>query len=783
MDYKKDMIDELSLEQKAKLFVGKNEWQTEPIQGKCLFLSDGPHGIRKEEVTEGKKSTVEAVCYPAACLSACSFDKELFREYGEELAKEAIAHDVDVLLGPGTNIKRNPLCGRNFEYFSEDPYLSGKLAAAYIKGVQSKNVGTSLKHFAMNSQEYARFINDSQVDDRAMREIYLKAFEIAIGESDPWTVMASYNVVNGIHATENKQLLTDILRDEFGFRGVVMSDWGAIHHPVESLKAGLNLEMPGLSKGSEYRICQAVQNETLEQSVLDASTMRLAELYQKCQQPKADEFDREHALEMAKRIGDESIVLLKNRDNLLPLNKNQKIALIGDFCVHPRFQGGGSSQINPLYVSNLLDVLREDGISLEFARGYDSDNLKPSKALIRQAKRAAAGKDAVVIMCGLPRALESEGYDREHMQMPASHLELIRQVAAVNRNVIVVLQNGAPVEMPFLPRVKAVVEAYLGGSMHAQSIRDVLYGIVNPSGRLAETFPISYGDVPSADTYLKDMYESPYRESIYVGYRYYDTFHKNVLFPFGYGLSYSEIRYSELKAELREDRAVLTFRLTNSSQRPAKEVVQIYAGLMDDDMMRARKELKAFDKIPLEAGETKTVTMEIPVETLRYYSANQNSWKLRGGKYRFYLAKDALDESLYADLEIASPDAREVMNVPKIYFKMNRPVTDQEFRKLLGRNPSRPHRIRPYTIESPICEFRKSVLGFIVFGLTTAVLVLSAADKYDRKMFRKAIPTQPIRSIQMMAPVSKTNIEGIVDIFNRHPIRGFRKLFSKEKVL
>ncbi len=782
MDKSDELLNKLTLPEKAKLFVGKNGWELEAIEGKNIFLSDGPHGIRKEVTENGKKSTVKAVCYPAACLSACSFDRELFHEFGQELAKECIQNDIDVLLGPGTNIKRNPLCGRNFEYFSEDPFLSGKLSASYIEGVQSKHIGVSLKHFALNSQEYARFINDSIADERAMREIYLKAFEIAIKESAPWTIMASYNKINGTHATENRHLLTDICREEFGFDGVIMSDWGALHNSVDSLAAGLDLEMPGLSKGSEARILKAIEDHLLEESTLNASTKRLIDLYLKTQQPKKKEFDPDHALQVAKKINDESIVLLKNDDHILPLKKQQDLALIGDFCTNPRYQGSGSSQINPIYVGTLLEAFEKEGLSFTFARGYDAEETKPSEKLIAEAVQTAKGKDAVVIMCGLPRVLESEGYDRDHLDMPKSQLELIRRVSEVNPNTVIVLQNGAPIKMPFLGSVRAVMETYLGGSMHAESIKDVLLGTVNPSGRLAETFPLRYEDVPSAPYYGKDMHYSLYKESIYVGYRYYDTFQKPVLFPFGYGLCYSDVRYSDFQVQVLGDEITATFTLKNCSDLAVKEVVQLYAGQPESKLLSPKKELKAFDKIDLLPGETKQVTLNLRKEDLRHYSLSHNQWQLEGGVYRFYLAKHAMDDSLYADVYIESEDEISE-SVPAIYRSMDWEITDAEFFRLLGRTPELSAPKKPFTKESPVCDFSGSILGFFVFKAVTLGVVMSTKDKLERKIFRKAMPTQPVRSVQMMMPLSKTSIDGIVDIFNGHPIVGFQKLFAKQEKL
>lgn len=778
MPCKDTIFKDFNRKQKAQLFVGKSSWELEPIAGKSIFVSDGPHGIRKEVWKNGQKQTVKAVCYPAAVLSACSFDVDLMKELGEELAKECISHKIDVLLGPGINIKRNPLCGRNFEYFSEDPYLSGKLASAYIQGVQSKNVGVSLKHYALNSQEYARLVNDSIVDDRAMREIYLKAFEIAIKESDPWTIMAAYNKVNGYHATENKELLTEIAREEFGFEGVFISDWGALWKPVEGLKAGLDLEMPGLSKGSETRILEAIENGEIKEELLNQSTRRLIDLYEKTEQPKKAEFDFYHALALAKRINDESIVLLKNEDDLLPLQKEQKIALIGDFCLCPRYQGGGSSQINPIYVSDIYSEMKRQKIDFSFAKGYDSEDAKPKEELIEQAKKAAKGKDAVIVVCGLPRMIESEGFDREDMKLPQSQLRLLEEVAKVNSNLVIVLQNGAPVEMPFAKNARAILESYLGGSMHAISVCDILYGRVNPSGRLAESFPLSYEDVPSQDYYCKERYQSPYKESVYVGYRYYDSFDKKVLFPFGYGLGYAKVEYSDFKVEKVGEEYRAYFCVTNHSAIPAKEVVQLYVGQTDSNIFKAKKELKAFTKVALQPGEKKMLHLQVKEEDLRYYSLKRQSWQLENGNYRFYLAKHAMDESRYVDVQINSGQEPEDKNPEwAIYYSMHRNIKDKEFASLLGRKWKKDadsktksgfgrKQRKTFTTESVIDEFFETFLGWLVFKPLAFYMIATSKDDFERQTLKKAIPDFPLRILQMSPGLSKDMLDGIVAVFN-----------------
>ena len=775
----KEILSRMSNQQKAQLFVGKNFWELEAIEGKNIFLSDGPHGIRKEIFENKTRRIIEAVCYPAACLSSCSFNKELMYSFGQELSKECIHDHIDVLLGPGINIKRSPLCGRNFEYFSEDPFLVGKLASSYINGVQSKHVGVSLKHFACNSQEYSRFVNNSLVDERTMREIYLKGFEMAIKEAHPWTIMASYNLLNGIHTTENYHLLTELGRNEFGFDGIYVSDWGAILNPIDSIKNGLDLEMPGVSKGSEERILSALKENKLTQEELDASTLRKIDLYLKTNQEKKDEFDLEHALSVCKKIDDESIVLLKN-EGVLPLNRETKIALIGEFSKNPRFQGGGSSNINAIYCDNLFDEFTKEGLNFTYAQGYKIKSVKPCKKLIKEACETAKNSEVAIIMCGLPPILESEGYDRQDLKMPESHLKLIEEVCKVNKKVIVLLQNGSPIEMPFVKDVQGILECYLGGSKHASSIKDILLGKVNPSGRLSETFPLRSEDILTKDYYAQDVKTSLYKESIYVGYRYFDTFDKKVLFPFGYGLSYSKTHFNELVVFKDESNIRVKVKVTNETNIPCKEVVQIYIGKKDSYIFRAKKELKEFEKVSLGSHESKTIEFKIPYEELRYYSNKLNRYVLEDGEYQIYASKNVNDESLSKTITIDSSEEKEEMKNLDVYFKMDHVPTNEEFEVLYQNKLPTPSKRRPFNLESTIDDLCHSVLGFILFKPIVFFMLLFTKGNVEMQMIVRSLPNQPIRSLQMVG-FTKNKIDGIVDIFNHHLIKGMKKVCSRRK--
>lgn len=778
---KEQLLNSLSLTSKANLFVGSDFWRLDPIDGYQITTSDGPHGLRKEVKIKNKIKTLEAVCFPPSCLSSSCFDENLMYLYGQELAKACIHNNVDIILGPGVNIKRDPRCGRNFEYFSEDPFLSGTLSASYINGVQSKNIGVCLKHYALNSQEDCRFINDSIVDERAMREIYLKSFEIAITKSSPWSIMASYNKINGLHASENSYLLTDIGRNEFGFEGVYISDWGALVDPIESLKSGLDIEMPGTTKSSSYRIVQAIKNQKLDEEVLNQSTSRILDLLNKVKKNKVDDYNLDHSLDLARKVVEESCVLLKNDEQILPLKSDGKYALIGRFAKESRYQGGGSSHINSIFVDNLYDEFKKNDIDFEYADGYQIGKHKLNSKLIQTAKNASKGKDAVILVIGLEEEMECEGFDRVDLHLPESHIELLKEIYQVNKNIVVILEHGGVVYFDYLKYAKGILDVRLGGSKLNEGLVNILLGKVNPSGRLSETYPLENHLSPTSIYYHQNKYFSLYKESIYVGYRYYDTFKVPVLFPFGYGLSYSEVIYSNLCADLKDDNVILKMKVTNQSDIATKEVVQFYVGQIESKIFKARKELKGFKKITLGPKETKEVEILISKDDLRYYSINQKKWILESGIYRFYASKNVSDESLFVDLKIRSNDQCDNLdNVPSVYYSMNKEISNQEFFSLLGYVPNLKKKIKPLTIDSPISDFTKTVLGFIILKLVI-FFTIRFAKKKDRLMLKKVIPNQPIRSLRVTHKMTLENIEGLVDIFNYHLFKGIKKLLSKKE--
>lgn len=612
----KSLISQMTLEEKAGMCSGLDFWHLKGVERlgiPSVMVSDGPHGLRKQDDKAdhlGINDSIKAVCFPPACLSACSFDRDLMHTFGTAVGKEAQATDVSVVLGPAVNIKRSPLCGRNFEYYSEDPYLAGEIAAAFIQGVQSQNAGTSIKHFAANNQEFNRMSNSSEVDERTLREIYFPAFETAVKKAQPQTVMCSYNQINGTYASEHPWLLTEVLRDEWGFEGYVMSDWGAVNDRVAALKAGLELEMPSSNGVNDAEIIKAVKEGTLDESVLDLAVERILRIiFHWTDHREEQPFTLEEDHLLAQHIAEESMVLLKNED-ILPLGTDEKIAFIGGFAKTPRFQGGGSSHINSFKVDNALDFASKIG-NVDYAEGFPSDRDLYDEALAKEAVAKAAEADKAVIFAGLPDSFESEGYDRQHMKLPDCQNRLIKEILQVQPNTVIVLHNGSPVEMPWLSEVKGVLEAYLGGQAGGSAVANILFGKANPSGKLAETLPIKLADNP-AHLNFGDGVKTFYQEGIYVGYRYYDAKEMDVAFPFGHGLSYTTFTYGNLttdKAEMNgSDTLTVSVDVTNTGHLAGKETVQLYVRDLTGACRRPDKELKGFEKVALEPGETKTVS-------------------------------------------------------------------------------------------------------------------------------------------------------------------------------
>lgn len=665
----KKLIMQMTLEEKAGLCSGLDFWKTKSIDRlgiPSIMMTDGPHGLRKQAGDSdhlGLNKSVPATCFPTAAGLACSWDRNLLQKIGIALGEECQAENIGIILGPGTNIKRSPLCGRNFEYFSEDPYLSSEMAAGHINGVQSQGVGASLKHFAANNQEHRRMTIDTIADERTLREIYLASFENAVKQSKPWTVMCSYNKLNGEYCSENKYLLNDILREQWGFEGLVVSDWGAVNQRADGMAAGLDLEMPYSYGTGDKKIVDAVKTGKLPESVLNAAVERILNIVFKVvdKEKQNATYDRNAHHKLAREAARECMVLLKNEDAVLPLKKSGSIALIGAFAKNPRYQGGGSSHINPSKLDNILEEITRiagDKTRLTYADGYQAETDDINEELINQAKQTAANADVAIVFAGLPDRYESEGYDRQHMGLPKNHTVLIESVAEVQSKVVVVLSNGSPVEMPWIGKVKGLLECYLGGQAQGGAIADVLFGAANPCGKLAETFPIVLNDNPSYLNFPGEGDKVEYREGIFVGYRYYDKKNIKTLFPFGYGLSYTTFEYTDIlvdKKEISDKETLKVFvKVKNTGNVIGKEIVQLYVRDKESSVSRPEKELKGFEKLELKPGEEKAISFSLDKRSFAYYSTELCDWHVETGEFEIIIGGSSRDIQLKETVKVNS---------------------------------------------------------------------------------------------------------------------------------
>lgn len=695
MEFKKEnikgLISELTLEEKASLCAGEDFWHTKAIERlgiPSMMMCDGPHGLRKQDNDAdhlGINESIRAVCFPTAAALAASFDRDLMSTLGHALGKECQAADIGMLLGPGMNIKRSPLCGRNFEYFSEDPYVTGELAASYVSALQSEGISTCAKHFAANNQEHMRMSGNSVVDERTLHEIYLSGFETMVKKSHPAAIMCSYNQVNGTFSSENKTLLTDILRTRWGFDGCVVTDWGAVKDRLRGLQAGLDLEMPGPG-GNAQKIVDAVKSHKLEEAYVDRAAEHvlclIARAAEQFQPNTVWDYEKDHRL--AGEIASQCAVLLKNAKNLLPLSRSAKVAFIGEFAFAPRYQGSGSSHINSWRVTSPLEAAKD--LSVTYAQGYRTDTEETDDALLQEAVNCARAAETAVIFAGLPDSSESEGFDRRHMEMPCNHNELIRAVAAVNPNTVVVLLNGSPVTMPWLDQVSAVLEMYLGGENAGGAAVSLLYGDINPSGKLAETFPLKLSDTPSFLNFPGENGRVEYHEGIYVGYRYYDKKEMEVLFPFGHGLSYTSFSYSDLKlsADSLRDTESLTVscKIKNTGSRTGKEVLQLYVTDQESSVHRPVRELKGFCKVELSPGEEKEVTFVLDKNAFAYYEPRVADWFVESGRFTVSVGSSSRDLRLSADVEVTG--SREIPVVFHIHSTLGEIFKTQKGMQVLG---------------------------------------------------------------------------------------------------
>ncbi len=661
-----NLIAQMTLEEKAGLLSGLDFWHTKPVERlgvPSTMVSDGPHGLRKQDLEAdhlGINDSIKAVCYPAASATAASFDPDMIEKMGEALGDACQHEKLSVLLGPAVNIKRSPLCGRNFEYFSEDPYLTGVMATALIKGIQSRNVGTSIKHFALNNQEHRRMSSSSNCDERTIREIYFPAFEMAVKEAQPWTVMCSYNRINGVYASENPWLLTDVLRREWGFEGYVMSDWGAVSKRPEGVAAGLDLEMPASGGVNDRKIVEAVKAGKLDEKLVDLACERILNIvYRYVENAKPDTpWDKEAQHLQAAEVAADCMVLLKNEGGILPLSREDEIAFIGEFAEKPRFQGGGSSHINCFKTTGAVEAAK--GLKVTYARGYDVTADDAPADMIAEAVAAAKKAKTAVVFAGLPDSYESEGYDRTHMRMPESQNRLIEAVAEANSNTVVVLHNGSPVEMPWIGKVRGVLEAYLGGQAVGIAEVKVLFGDVNPSGHLPESFPFKLEDNPSYLFFGGEPAGTDYREGIFVGYRYYDKKKMDVLFPFGYGLSYTTFEYSGLKLSADcvkdTDTVIASVTVKNTGSRAGKAVVQLYVGDTEgfENAVRPVRELKGFRKVALEPGESKEVCFTLDKRSFAHWNTQLHDWYVETGDFCVEVGDSCANLPLKAVVKVES---------------------------------------------------------------------------------------------------------------------------------
>ena len=778
----REQIKKLSLVQKAALLQGKTVWTTyafDNAQIPEIFMADGPHGLRKQAGAAdhlGLNASIPATCFPTAAGMANSWNLELAEELGNALGEEAAANDVAMVLGPGLNIKRSPLCGRNFEYFSEDPYLAGKMAAAYIKGIQANGIAACPKHFAVNSQELRRMAMDSVVDERTMREIYLTGFEIAVKEGQAKTIMSSYNMVNGTYANENAHLLTDILRNEWGFDGFVVTDWGADNDHVEGVRAGSNLVMPAPGPDCALGLVEAVNAGIIDESVLDSRLEELLKVVNSTAQavknaPKSFDIDKHH--QIARRCAEESIVLLDN-DGALPLQKSTKVALIGDFAKTPRYQGAGSSQVNPTKLENFYDCLEAEGVEIvSYAKGFDRTS-PTDESLIGEAVEAAKKAEMVLLCVGLDEIMESEGMDRTHMELSKAQQALIQRICQANSNVILVLSGGAPFVMPERSCYRAAIHGYLGGQAGALAMADALLGKVNPSGKLNESWPLKLEDVSATPYFPSKERTAEYREGLYVGYRYFDSANIPVRYPFGYGLSYTEFSYSDMEANNNKIR----FTVTNTGALDGAEIAQVYISCKNGKVYRPKKELKGFQKVFLKAGESKQVTIDLDDKAFRYFNTEKNCWDVEDGDYEILVGANVNDTKLSATIHIAGNVATD--NAPACYQNADiKAVSDADFEALLDRPIPDGKWSGKIEANDALCQlyYAKSPVARLLYKVLTSMMQKAEAKgKPDINIM--FIYNMPLRAIAKMSMgmVSKKMTEDILLIVNGHFFRGFGRL-------
>ncbi|UTR15287.1 glycoside hydrolase family 3 C-terminal domain-containing protein [Salipaludibacillus sp. LMS25] len=792
-----DIIQNMTLEEKASLMSGKDFWQTVDIERlgiNSIFLADGPHGIRKQaEAADhlGLNPSIEATCFPTAATVANSWNEELGQKMGEYLGKEAVVQKVNVLLGPGVNMKRSPLAGRNFEYFSEDPYLAGKLAAGMIRGIQSHGISACVKHFAVNNQEERRMSIDTIVDERTLREIYLTAFEIAIKEGKSKTVMSAYNMLNGAYTNENLHLMRDILRDEWNFDGVVVTDWGGSNDRVAGLLAGNELEMPTTAGETNKEIVESIRNGKLKEGVLDECVDRLLDLIFSTEEvfrEPAKEFDVEEHHQMAQVVAEESIVLLKNEENILPLKKGKKVAVIGDFAKEARYQGAGSSIVNPTVLVNTLESLEGSGSNcIGFEQGFDRYGKKNNK-LVDRACALAKKADIVLLYIGLDEVTEAEGLDRKNMTIPENQIELVNALHEVNPNIVAVLSCGAAVELPFVNKLKGLLHAYLSGQAGALAILRILTGDVNPSGKLAETYPIQYEDTPAYHQFPGKEISVEYREGPFIGYRYYDTAKVDVLYPFGFGLSYTTFRYSELCVS----KDGVTFTITNTGEVAGSEAAQLYVGCASEAIFRPKKELKGFTKVYLHPGDSATVTIPFDDKTFRYFNVVTNKWEIEEAEYIIMIGASSadirLEESIFVE-GTGAPNPYDKEKLPAYYSGKANDVSVEEFEALLGYKVpvATWDRTKPLGYNDTIaqCQYARGSFARIAYWMVefSHWFLWKIGKKSTANLIMMSVYHMPFRGMARMTGglMNMPMLDGVLMIVNGQFFKGLRHVLRERK--
>lgn len=722
MDNKK-LLKEMTLEEKASLCVGKDYWNTNEIRRlniNSIKMSDGPHGLRVQKKGNdnlGINASEKAICFPSGSTLANTWDKRLAYKMGKSLGEEANSEGVNILLGPAVNIKRSPLCGRNFEYFSEDPVLSGKLGAAYVRGLQKMKVGACVKHYAVNNQENRRRTINAVVDERTLREIYLKAFEIIIKEAKPWAIMSAYNKVNGEYCSDNKKLL-DILRKELKFNGIIITDWGAEDDRVAGILAGTNLEMPGGTMDNVLKIINAVEQGKIPDDHLNKIVNEIINISFKTNK-EVKSYDKEKHHEIALKIAENAIVLLKNEEKVLPI-KSKEILIIGDMAKYPRYQGAGSSTINSYKIENAYEALKSQNVRVEYEKGYNRiEKDEDDEILLNQAIEKASKSKEVVLFVGLTENYESEGVDRNNIDLPKNQTRLINEICKVNKKVIIVLSNGAPISMPWGNNVKAIVTGYLAGEAGGRAIANCLLGKINPCGKLAETYPIKIEDTPCYKNFPGTEVSVEYKEGIYVGYRYYDTAQKDVLFPFGYGLSYTRFEYKELKIKQEKNKVYIRFKIKNVGDMKGKEIAQIYISQENSKTYKPAKELKAFCKIEIKPNEEKEINVILNKKDFTYYNSETKKWEIEHGKYKILVGSSSRDIKLQTEIEIKSKDLEIEREYPEVYKSGDvQNITDEEFETILGfKIPERTLNLKNITEDSTIEQIRNTNIGAKLYNV------------------------------------------------------------------